>query len=246
MKKLLSSLILYACSSLAHAVPILEDSTFGLSLDFPQVQTNPVGSVVYDVSTQTLTLDSQPLVVFFDSGAANIGIVTNPSGSGALGGLLNLSATVSSSGELLGGIFTMTGFVNDPFSTNILGATLLSGNLLFGAIVDGGSTDVAEFVVSPATVAGDLYDFFPQNTFIGMNFQLVNSTYGQTTAQGSSGFSENWQADAAKGIVGSLGDLPSITGFPPVPEPPLIWLWSISVVIALTFSRKTRPSSASS
>jgi len=171
-------------------------------IEFPRIESAFVAGQGASYDGTDLTIAGLPFVVNFTSGGTDAIV---------FGGSLTLTATIDSSGVLTGGSYSVTGSVTDPATSINYSGTLVSGSVLDYGIIDIGTTDLADFLLS--VDSGSMKGLFDA---VGSSAGAVVSLEGSTFA-GS--FAENWTASKAKPDIGPIPD-----GEPP-PLPLTIGYW---------------------
>lgn len=146
---------------------------------------NGPADVTYD--GVNYTIDSTALrVTFYDGGAAES--VTS--------GDVILTAAINALGLLSGGTFSISGSVTDSVTNTLYSGVLLSGTISDYGMLNLGSTDLSDFVLSATN--GSLQALFDAvGPTLGAVMALEASTFSGSFAQG-------WTAKLAKGDIGAV------------------------------------------
>ena len=194
--KILNYAILATVLLMPGLASAIEGELLGVAVGHPRIETNVDTNLTCAYDGTTLTLQSQAAAVELTPGGTTALIFSDNTGS-ALGGLLDITAQIDSTGSLLGGTLTVTGAFLDG---GVFGDpnTILSGDIVDFGILDGGTTDTADFRVTNLT--GDLTthpDWSGAITDVGVLVDIVNSAYDAAT-----GFNSAWSCDASKAAAG--------------------------------------------
>ena len=174
---------------LGTAVPARAD-LLNLTLGFPLVLSDAGSACSYNAGTGTLTLQSLPTLVVFESTESNVGFVAD--------GSMDISASLDSSGGLISGTFTLTGSVTDDLASETFASPLLTGTIVAYGIAPPGTTDNADFRIQPT--GGTLLSRYGATDQIGVNVTLETSSFNGS-------FTTNWGCVAAKMSAGPIPPL---------------------------------------
>lgn len=157
----------------------------GIPVGYPQVVTDSGGSCSYSTGTSTLTLTGVPTFIYFDSAQANVSFVDL--------GTISLSANINSSGNLIGGSFTLNGETTDFNTSTFFASPLLTGTIVAYGIAAPGTSDLVDFRIQPT--GGSLIARFAPGDQIAVQVALEGSTFNGS-------FAANWGCARDKFIVG--------------------------------------------
>lgn len=166
-------------------------ATLGLTLGYPQIDSEVAGICSYDTGTSTLTLTATPTIVTFDSGQTNISFVDGVAS-------VTISANINSAGTLVGGTFSLNGQITDFNNSEFFDNPILTGNIVAYGIDPPGTTDLVDFRIQPT--GGTLLSRFAPNDQIGVQVTLEGSTF-------SGSFASNWGCTADKFLMGPIPPL---------------------------------------
>lgn len=163
----------------------------GLSLGFPVALSNGGSACSYSASSGTLTLNSLPTLLVWESTESNVSIFDSTAS-------MDITVSLNSAGGFISGSFTLTGTVTDELTSETFTSPLLTGTIVAYGVAAPGTTDNADFRIQPT--GGSLLARYPDGDQIGVTATLENSTFAGS-------FASDWGCAAAKMNAGPIPPL---------------------------------------